>query len=185
MKRKFLACALVATAAVSAAAFAGCGLFGGGDNDDGKIVRQDNMRFELKDDGTYECARYEYAYLRDEYDADDNYVPAYSGEGEIVTVPDTVNGKAVTSVGSWAFGATGVKEVTLPNTVSVLPDRIFDGCTLLEKVNFSVVTAVGDSAFLNCESLASISFESGLTSIGYRAFGSCTSLSTITLPDTV
>ncbi len=186
MKKKFLICALLSAAAVTAsAAFAGCGLFGGGNNDDGKTVRQDNMRFELKDDGTYELDRYEYADLRDGYDADGNYIPAYSGEGETVTVPATVKGKKVTSIDTWAFGNTGVKEVTLPDTISELPDRIFDGCVILESVSFPVVTSIGDSAFKNCESLESIAFESGLASIGNRAFESCTSLATITLPDTV
>lgn len=186
MKKKVLICALLSVAAVSAsAAFAGCNLFGGGNGDDGKTVRQDNMRFELKDDGTYELDRYEYADLSDGYDANDNYKPAYSGEGEIVTVPDTVKGKKVTSVNGYAFARTGVKEVTLPDVITELPDRIFDGCTLLEKVNFPTVTAVGDSAFINCESLESIEFKSGLLSIGNRAFEGCTSLSSVTLPDTV
>lgn len=186
MKKKVLICALLSVAAVTAsAAFAGCGLFGGGNNDDGKTVRQDNMRFELKEDGTYELARYEYAYLDDGYDADDNYKPAYKGEGEIVIVPETVKGKAVTSVCGYAFARTGVKEVNLPDVITELPDRIFEGCTLLEKVKFPTVTAVGDSAFYECESLESITFESGLLSIGNRAFEGCTSLASVTLPDTV
>ncbi|MDE6691085.1 MAG: leucine-rich repeat domain-containing protein [Clostridia bacterium] len=187
MKKKVLICALLSVAAVTAsAAFAGCGLFGGGgNNDDGKTVRQDNMCFVLKDDGTYELDRYEYADLREGYDEDGNTIPAYSGEGETVIVPDEVNGKAVTSIDSWAFGNTGVKEVTLPDTISVLSDRIFDGCTLLKTVNFPTVTAVGELAFKDCGSLESIAFESGLTEIGKRAFEYCTSLAEITLPDTV
>lgn len=184
MKRKFLACALAVTA-VAAAAFAGCGLFGNGDNNDDQSYRQDNMRFELKEDGTYELARYEYAYLRDGYDEDDNYVEGYKGEGETVTVPDTVNGKAVTSVKGYAFSGTGVKAVTLPETISVLPDRIFDSCELLQTVNFSAVTSVGELAFYNCPKLESIEFKSGLTEIGDRAFEKCYALATVTLPDTV
>ena len=186
MERKFLACALALTAVTSAAAFAGCGLFGGGKGDgDGKTVNQDNMRFELKDDDTYELARYEYADLRDGYDADDNFVAGYKGEGETVTVPDTVNGKAVTSVKVYAFSGTGVKSVTLPDAVTVLPDRIFEGCALLQTVNTSTVTTIGKTAFSDCTSLASIAFESGLTEIGERAFEGCSALATLTLPDTV
>lgn len=184
MKKKFLVCTLLSAAAVTAcAAFAGCNLFGGGN--DGRTVIQDNMRFELKDDGTYELYRYENAYLDDGEDANGNYIPAYSGEGEIVTVPETVNGKAVTSVCFYAFGNTGVKEVTLPGAVSELPDRIFDGCKLLEKVNMPAVTSVGKLAFCDCNSLETIEFASGLTEIGERAFEKCTSLAAVTLPDTV
>ena len=185
MKRKFLACALVATAAVSAAAFAGCGLFGNGDNNDDKSVLQDNMRFELKDDDTYELARYEYADLRDGYDADDNFIEGYKGEGETVTVPDTVNGKAVTSVKGYAFRGTGVKTVPLREVITAIPDRIFDSCSLLQTVNFPAVTSVGELAFYECGKLESIEFKSGLTQIGNRAFEKCSALATVTLPDTV
>ena len=186
MKKKFLACALAVTAVTSAAAFAGCGLFGGGKDDgDDKSFIQDNMRFELKDDDTYELARYEYADLRDGYDEDDNFVAGYKGDGETVTVPDTVNGKAVTSVKDYAFSGTGVKQVTLPDTISVLPDRIFDSCTLLQTVAFSAVTSVGKLAFSDCTKLESIAFESGLIEIGERAFEGCSALATLTLPDTV
>ncbi|MDE7087533.1 MAG: leucine-rich repeat domain-containing protein, partial [Clostridia bacterium] len=181
MKKKLLTCAILSVAALTAsAAFAGCGLFGGGNrNDDGKTYRQDNMRFELKDDGTYEFERYEYAYIED---GEGN---VYTGEGETVTVPDTVNGKAVTSIANYAFGNTGVKEVTLPDVITELPDRIFDGCKLLETVNMPAVTSVGDMAFYECTNLESIEFKSGLTEIGDRAFERCPSLATVTLPDTV
>ena len=185
MKKKILICALISATALSAATFAGCGLFGGGNNDDGTSFRQDNMRFELKDDGTYELSDYEYADLDDRVDDDYGHIEGYKGEGETVTVPDTVNGKPVTSVRHLAFCRTGVKTVTLPDAVTVLPDRIFDGCALLEAVNFSTVTSVGDMAFYDCVNLKSIVFESGLTEIGERAFANCTSLTTVTLPDTV
>lgn len=186
MKKKILICTLLSAAALTASAvFAGCGLFGGNGDGDGDTYRQDNMSFELKEDGTYELARYEYANLRDGYDADDNFVAGYKGEGETVTVPDTVNGKAVTSVKGYAFSGTGVKEVTLPEVITVIPDRLFDGCELLETVNFSNATSVGDLAFINCINLKNIEFGTGLTSIGDRAFESCTSLATLSLPDTV
>lgn len=186
MKKKFLICSLAATAAVSAAAFAGCGLFGGGDSDngDGSVI-QNNMRFELKDDGTYELARYEYAALDDGEDAEGNFVPGYSGEGETVTVPNEVNGKAVTSLKEYAFADTGVKVVTLPDAISELPDRIFERCSLLETVNFSVLTRIGKTAFRNCANLKEIAFESGLIEIGEMAFSECSLLTDITLPDTV
>ncbi|MDE6850724.1 MAG: leucine-rich repeat domain-containing protein, partial [Clostridia bacterium] len=184
MKKKILICALLSAAAVSATAFAGCNLFGGGGGDD-KTVYQDNMRFELKEDGTYELERYEYAYLEDREDRDGNFVPGYSGDGETVNVPETVNGKAVTSVAGYAFCGTGVKSVTLPDAISVLPDRIFESCSLLTTVNYSTVTSVGELAFYECVKLTGIEFKSGLTEIGDRAFGGCAALATVTLPDTV
>ena len=185
MKKKFLVCSLAVAAAVSASAFAGCKLFGGNGGGDDSVVTQDHMRFELKDDGTYELARYDFAGLEDREDENGVIIEGYKGDGETVTVPDSVNGKGVTSVAGYAFADTGVKSVTLPAAVSVLPDRIFDGCTLLETVGFSAVTSVGELAFHLCENLKSIEFQSGLTEIGDRAFESCTALTTATLPDTV
>lgn len=183
MKKKFLVCSIVvAAAALSAAAFAGCNL---GEINSKERYRQNNMCFDLKDDGTYELTRYEYADLNESEDDDGNIVEGYKGEGETVSVPDKVRGKAVTSVKSGAFSGRGVLEVTLPSVISELPDGIFSGCVLLKKVNFSPVTSVGDNAFHSCESLESIEFKSGLTQIGEGAFAHCTSLATVTLPDTV
>ena len=183
MKKKFLICSIIAAAAfVSAAAFAGCNI---GEINSKERYRQDHMCFELKGDGTYELTRYEYAELGDREEEDGTVTEGYKGEGEIVIVPDKVNRRAVTSIDSGAFSGRGVKEVTLPGVITTLPDGIFNGCTLLKEVNFSPVTSVGHAAFLNCESLESIEFKSGLTEIGGRAFDGCTKLTTIILPDTV
>ena len=182
MKKKFLVCSVIAVAAL-AAAFAGCNL--GGNGGKGDSVTQDHMRFELKDDGTYELSRYEYADFTDREEEDGSVTEGYKGEGETVAVPETVNGKAVTSVAKYAFSGTGVKSVTLPAAITSLPDRIFDSCTLLETVGLPAVTSVGELAFFNCENLETIEFKSGLAEIGARAFEGCAALSTATLPDTV
>ena len=47
------------------------------------------------------------------------------------------------------------------------------------------VTSIGDSAFYNCTSLASIKIPSSVTSIGDRAFSSCESLTSVTIPNSV
>ena len=45
------------------------------------------------------------------------------------------------------------------------------------------VTSIGDSAFRDCSSLASIALPDGVTSIGDSAFRDCKSLASITLPE--
>lgn len=183
MKKKFLICALLSVAAATAsAALAGCNL---GEINSNERYRQNHMCFDLKSDGTYELTRYEYADLYEGEDEDGNYVEGYKGEGVTVTVPTKVNGKKVTSIADGAFSGRGVKEVTLPEVITAIPDGLFNRCTLLEKVNFSNVTAIGESAFIDCKSLTSIAFESGLTEIGDRAFYRCTKLTEFDLPESV
>lgn len=47
------------------------------------------------------------------------------------------------------------------------------------------VTAIGDHAFANCESLTSITIPNSVASIGYRAFYICTELEKVIIPDSV
>lgn len=47
------------------------------------------------------------------------------------------------------------------------------------------IVSIGDEAFANCASLASITIEAPITSVGTNAFANCTSLTSIQLPDTV
>ncbi len=49
----------------------------------------------------------------------------------------------------------------------------------------SSLEKIGPSAFKNCTSLASVSFNQGLKEIGYEAFAGCSSLSSVSLPDSV
>jgi hypothetical protein len=49
----------------------------------------------------------------------------------------------------------------------------------------SNVTSIGDSAFGDCENLASVSIPNGVTSIGEWAFGGCTSLTGVTFQGTI
>jgi hypothetical protein len=47
------------------------------------------------------------------------------------------------------------------------------------------VTSIGDSAFVLCSSLTSVTIPEGVTSIGDYAFASCRDLSSATIPDSV
>ena len=47
------------------------------------------------------------------------------------------------------------------------------------------VTSIGEVAFAECESLASVTIPDSVTSIGYWAFTGCSSLTSVTIPDSV
>ena len=74
----------------------------------------------------------------------------------------------------------------VPQGIQAIGDSAFFDCDALATITLpDSVTTIGDSAFYDCESLASITLPDSVTSIGERAFSWCTSLTTITLPDSV
>ena len=78
-----------------------------------------------------------------------------------VTIPSTLGGKPVTSIGDSAFyRCLSLTSVTIP-----------DG-----------VTSIGNYAFCRCSSLTSVAIPDGVTSIGSYAFFNCRSLTSVTMP---
>ncbi len=88
----------------------------------------------------------------------------------VVTVPETIEGKPVTKIGSRAFQYCYADAVILPDTVTEIGDYAFVGCCYLTA--FDVPQAckkIGYSAFSGCDSLASISVPDSVTEIGAYA----------------
>src|SRR6266436_2482748 len=85
-------------------------------------------------------------------------ITGYTGPGGVVTIPDTINGYPVTSIGDAAFyyGST-VTSVTIPTSV----------------------TSIGGSAFFFCTSLTSVTIPNSVTSIGNDTFYYCTNLTSV------
>jgi BspA type Leucine rich repeat region (6 copies) len=87
-------------------------------------------------------------------------ITGYYGPGGAVTIPSTINGLPVTSIGSSAFyHCTSLTSVTIPNSV----------------------TSIGGDGFFACTSLASVAIGNGVTNIEYEAFAGCTSLRAFTV----
>ena len=71
-------------------------------------------------------------------------------------------------------------------SVTSIGDRAFYDCSSLASIMLpDGVTSIGDWAFYDCSSLTSITLPDGVTSIGDGAFYGCTSLASITIPDSV
>ena len=78
-----------------------------------------------------------------------------------------------------------ITSVVMPNGLTTLADRAFNGCTSLNNVGWSpALTSIGQNAFNNT-GFTSITIPEGVTSIGYQAFAYCKSLGSITFPATL
>ena len=108
-------------------------------------------------------------------------ITGYNGGAETVVIPDTIDGKSVTSIGRRAFeGCTNLKSITIPNSVTEMGRRAFSGCSSLIGIAIpNSVTEIGKYAFDGCKSLTSITIPDGVTSIGDGAFYNCSSLTEI------
>ena len=105
-------------------------------------------------------------------------------KGKIV-IPDTIEGYPVTKIGEGAFwDCTGIKEIVVPDSITVIPNAAFRECETLEKITLPEgLTSIGNGAFYECEYLASIDIPESVTSIGGGAFRFCRKLSAITIPN--
>ena len=75
---------------------------------------------------------------------------------------------------------------SIPNGVTSIGDSAFIYCTSLTSITIpDSTTSIGNSAFSGCTSLASVKIGNGVTSIGEYAFGYCGSLTSIIIPDSV
>ncbi len=112
-------------------------------------------------------------------------ITKYKGSAQVLTVPETMDGKRVTDIGDSAFArSSSLTEINLPSGVTSIGSSAFESCFNLAKINFPTgLSSIGEFAFQTCSSLTEISLPTGVTSIGKSAFQSCGSLKKISLPD--
>jgi len=91
-------------------------------------------------------------------------ITGYTGAGGAATIPDTINGLPVTSIGENAF-----RSQVLMTSITILNN----------------VTNIGSGAFAYCGNLTNVSMGSSVISIGQWAFAYCSSLISITIPPKV
>ncbi len=95
---------------------------------------------------------------------------SYSGNATSITIPDTINGIEIKSIGACAFENKNVTEVILPDSVTSIDNGSFRNCTKLKTILARNASSVGDYAFYNCEWLKNIFLLSDLKSIGKYSF---------------
>ncbi len=107
-------------------------------------------------------------------------ITGYTGVGGDVTIPSTIEGHPVTSIGDYAFrDCTRLTSVTIPGSVTSIGDSAFQTCNSLTSVTIpGSVTYIGDYAFYNC-GLTSVTIPGSVTYIGGNAFQYCFSLTRV------
>ena len=112
-------------------------------------------------------------------------ITRYSGTASELTVPATLGGADVSSIGFRAFeNNDDIKSITFPDTLRTIGESAFYGCDLLETIDFSTgVTEIGKLAFERCLALQAVDIPSNVRSIGEKAFNACPILGTVTLHD--
>lgn len=83
-------------------------------------------------------------------------------------------------------GATQTDMSMIPNTVTNIGERAFQGCTSLTAfVVPDSVAAIGASVFQNCTNLWNVTLSRSLTALPDYAFDGCTRLETMVVPESV
>ncbi len=115
--------------------------------------------------------------------------------------------EGICEFGEYCFYGSSIKEVSIPEDVTWLPNYTFRNCTELEKVEFNnveeiydycftgasslkeviapCVYSVGEYAFMNCTSLENVEFSEDICDIYSYTFADCTSLKNINLTDSM
>ena len=110
----------------------------------------------------------------------------YSGS---ITIPSSIeyqNTKyRVVSIGNSAFSDSGLKSISLPNSIKNIDDYSFAWCKNLISISIpESVKSIGECAFYECENLSSLTLHEGITSIGQSAFSNC-AINNLYLPSTL
>ncbi len=81
-----------------------------------------------------------------------------------------------------------VEDLVIPKEITSIPYSAFINCTSIRSLSFeegSKIESIQNDAFNGCINLESISLPEGITYVGERAFAKCTSLKNVSIPGTV
>lgn len=99
---------------------------------------------------------------------------------EEVVIPDNYN-----NVGYQAFRrCNNLKSVTIPNSITALPNEVFGQCTSLSTVNKNKLLEMGAYLFSSCESLEHFEIDEGVVELKTGVFGNC-GIKSIHIPSSV
>ncbi|MHC6203749.1 leucine-rich repeat domain-containing protein [Breznakiellaceae bacterium SP9] len=118
-----------------------------------------------------------------DYTIQKGQITQYRGNDRSVTIPRTIWGETVTSIGNNVFAGSKVTSVTIGANVISIGDNAFANSQLTRVTILNGVTSIGNSAFRDNQ-LTSVTIPGSVTSIGNLAF-SGNRLTSVTIPNSV
>ncbi len=123
------------------------------------------------------------------YEIYDTYIKVtkYISEDVEAVIPEEIDGRPVTTIGSLCFyQTTEIVSVEIPDSVTVIESQAFYCATKLVSVEIpDSVEKIGERAFAWCSSLQSVSLGTGVEEISNYCFNSCVSLFEVKLEDNI
>ena len=170
MKKRLMACVLALCMTLGSACSLPEGTFAGGSvitasAKEGAIIETKDLQYIELADGTLE-------------------VKDYIGKGGAVTIPQTVGGQTVTSIGERAFDyQKDITSVSIPDTVTAIGKCAFYGCSLTSVSLPQKLTSMGNGAFEYCRGLKEVTIPGSLKAVPERAFFECEGLEKLTIKE--
>ena len=102
-----------------------------------------------------------------------------------ITIPDTYNGRKVTTIGAEAFlDCRYLKQIQIPESITTIEKEAFYFCTSLSEITFpDSLISIGDDAFKSCFKLTSVDIPENVSHIGKSIFYHCSLLETVNFAD--
>ena len=99
-------------------------------------------------------------------------ITGFAGEPRDLTIPLSLGGYSVVSIGSRAFaGSTTLRTLSIPDGISTVSAEAFASCAELTSVEIgSSVSYIGSRAFADCKNLSQVNFNGLLENIESDAF---------------
>ena len=101
-----------------------------------------------------------------------------------ITIPGTLDGYTVVSIGKGAFYNTAISSAVIPETVAEIGNLAFRNCKNLQSVNIPKnITSLGVEVFGWCDKLEAITIPAAVTAMDVTAFSGCSGLTSITVEE--
>lgn len=106
------------------------------------------------------------------FDKSTGTIEGFAGEPEDITIPLTLGGYNVVSIGASAFyGSPTLRTLSIPDGISTISANAFAACPNLTSVEIgSTVSYIGSRAFADCTALSNVIFKGYLDNIESDAF---------------